>query len=241
MNRPAQGVVMLLLGGVVVKASVTDTYLRYVRPGLRPLLIIGGLLLLVGGVMTLWYEVRARPASDDDDHDGHGHGHTGPRVAWLLVLPVVGLLLVAPPALGSYTAGQAGSVLSAQNSASDYAPLPPGDPAPLGLLDYAGRSVFDQGRSLTGRNLQLSGFVIAGPGGQPMLARIVVSCCVADGRPIKVGLLGDIPTGVAADAWIQVVGRYTPRTGKDPINDAVVPYLQVSSWQEIAVPERQYE
>ena len=74
-----------------------------------------------------------------------------------------------------------------------------------------------------------------------MLARIVVSCCAADGRPIKVGLSGNIPTGVTANTWIQVVGTYTPTTGKDPINGAVVPYLQVTSWQEIAVPEQPYE
>jgi uncharacterized repeat protein (TIGR03943 family) len=239
-NRRAQAVVMLLLGGAVIKASVTDLYLRYVRHGLRPLLIIGGLLLIAGSVMTLWYELRtmARRATEAD---GYGHGHREPWVAWLLILPVLALLLVAPPALGSYTAGRAGSVLTAQNSASDYAPLPPGDPAPLGLLDYAARSVFDNGRSLTGRNLELSGFVIAGPDGKPMLARIVVSCCAADGRPIKVGLSGNVPTGVTANAWIQVVGTYTPATGTDPINGAVVPYLHVANWQQIAVPERPYE
>ncbi|HEX6245842.1 MAG TPA: hypothetical protein VFZ61_33185, partial [Polyangiales bacterium] len=47
----------------------------------------------------------------DHDHDhghGHDHGHHEPRVGWLLILPVLGLLLVAPPALGSYAAGQAG-------------------------------------------------------------------------------------------------------------------------------------
>ena len=74
-----------------------------------------------------------------------------------------------------------------------------------------------------------------------MLARIVVSCCAADGRPIKVGLSGDVPSGVADNTWIQVVGGYTSMTAQDPINGAVVPYLEVVSWQEIAVPEGQYE
>ena len=239
MNRRAQAVVILLLGGAVVKASVTDVYLRYVRQGLRPMLIAAGLLLVAGAVMTIWYDARGaeQPAETSED----GHAHREPRVSWLLILPVVGLLLVAPAALGSYTAGQAGSVLTAQNAGSDYAPLPPVDPAPLGLLDYASRAVFDQGRSLAGRSLQLSGFVVTGPDGRPMLARIVVSCCAADGRPIKVGLSGDVPSGVADNTWIQVVGGYTSMTAQDPINGAVVPYLEVVSWQEIAVPEGQYE
>ena len=241
MNRRAQAVVMLLFGATVVKASVTDLYLRYVRHGLRPLLIVGGLLLIVGAIMTLWYDLRtmSRPTMSDAVHDGHAHRE--PRVAWLLTLPVLALLLVAPPALGSYTAAQVGSVLTARNSSSDYAALPPGDPARISLLDYASRALFDQGRSLASRNLELSGFVVAGPDGQPMLARIVVSCCAADGRPIKVGLSGNVPTGVAANAWIRVVGTYTTTTGKDPINAAVVPYLQITNWQQIAVPLEQYE
>jgi uncharacterized repeat protein (TIGR03943 family) len=236
-NRQAQAVVMLLLGAVVVKASLTDTYLRYVKHGLQPLLIIGGGLLVAMGALALWYEVRDLASSTKDSH----HEHREPRVTWLLVLPVVALLLVAPPALGSYTAAQSGSILAAQSSTSDYGPLPPGDPVPIGLLDYASRAVFDQGRSLRGRDLQLSGFITLGPQGQPMLARIVVACCAADGRPIKVGLTGNIPQGVPANTWIQVIGGYTATTSTDPINGAVVPYLQVSTWQQIDEPAEPYD
>ncbi|MEV4639982.1 TIGR03943 family protein [Actinoplanes sp. NPDC049548] len=238
MNRQAQAVIMLLFGGAILKAGVGDLYLRYVKEGLRPFLIGAGLLLVAAGIMTLWYELRPRPAVTDEH--GHDHHHE-PRVGWLLILPVLGLLLIAPPALGSYAAGQAGSVLTAQSSASDYPPLPAGDPVDVGLLDYASRAVFDHGRSLTGRTLRLTGFVTPGPGGEPMLARMVLSCCAADGRPIKVGLTGDGPAGVAPDTWVQVVGAYSDRIGKDPVNDADVPYLRVTSWQEIAAPKQQYE
>ncbi|MFI5493998.1 TIGR03943 family putative permease subunit [Actinoplanes sp. NPDC051859] len=236
MNRQAQAVIMLLFGGAILKASLGDLYLRYVKAGLQPFLIGAGLLLVAAGAMTLWYELRPRPAPEDE----HGHHHE-PRVGWLLILPVLGLLLVAPPALGSYAAGQAGSVLSAQTSDSDYPALEAGDPVDVGLLDYASRAVFDEGRSLTGRTVRLTGFVAAGPDGEPMLARMVMSCCAADGRPIKVGLAGDGPTGLAPDTWVQVVGGYTERVGKDPVNGAVVPYLQVQSWQEITAPKQQYE
>ena len=126
MNRQAQGVVLLLLGGAVLKASVTDMYLRYVKAGLRPFLIAAGVVLVAAAVMTLSYDFRAdrdRAADqqDVDDHDDHGHDHGGtahrePRVGWLLILPVLGLLLVAPPALGSYAAGQAGTALASQES-----------------------------------------------------------------------------------------------------------------------------
>jgi uncharacterized repeat protein (TIGR03943 family) len=235
-NRQAQAVIMLLFGGAILKASITDMYLRYVKEGLRPFLIAAGLLLVTAAIMTLWYDLRARPAQ----HDDHSHHHE-PKVGWLLILPVLGLLLVAPPALGSYAAGQAGSVLSAQTSDSDYPALPPGDPVNVSLLDYASRAVFDSGKSLTGRTIRLTGFVTPGPDGRPMLARMVLSCCAADGRPIKVGLTGDTPNTVPADTWIQADGVYTARTDKDAINQAAVPYFEVTTWQEIPVPKQQYE
>ncbi len=77
MNRQAQAVVLLLLGGAVVKASVTDMYLRYVKEGLRPFLIVAGLLLIAAAVMTLWYDFRAPAADEHDKHDGHD-GHDDP-------------------------------------------------------------------------------------------------------------------------------------------------------------------
>ncbi len=236
MNRQAQAVIMLLFGGAVLKASLTDMYLRYVKEGLRPFLIAAGLLLVTAAIMTLWYDLRARPAQHDDEH-----GHHEPKVGWLLILPVLGLLLVAPPALGSYAAGQAGTVLSAQTSDSDYPALPPGDPVDVSLLDYASRAVFDDGKSLTGRTMRLTGFVTPGPDGQPMLARMVLSCCAADGRPIKVGLTGDTPNTVPADTWVQVDGVYTARTAEDAVNQAAVPYFEVTSWREITPPKQQYE
>jgi uncharacterized repeat protein (TIGR03943 family) len=245
-NRQAQAVIMLLFGGAVLRVTFTDQYLRYVKAGLQPFLIVAGGLLVAAAVMTLWYDLRSTgPGGTEDEHaandDGHGHAHHEPRVGWLLILPALGLLLVAPPALGSYAAGQAGTVLTAQSSDSDYPPLPAGDPAPVSLLDYASRALFDSGKSLTGRNLALTGFVTPGPDGQPMLARMVLTCCAADGRPIKVGLTGGTPVSVPADTWVTVVGVYSGRTEKDNVNKAAVPYVEVRSWQEITAPKQPYE
>jgi uncharacterized repeat protein (TIGR03943 family) len=241
-NRQAQAVIMLLLGGAIFRISLTGQYLRYVKHGLRPFLLVAGVLLVAAAVMTLWYEFKSRRGGHvHDDGDDDGHGHHEPRVGWLLLLPTLGLLLVAPPALGSYAAGKAGSVLSAQNSQSDYPPLPAGDPVPVTLLDYASRAVFDAGKSLTGRDLQLTGFVTPGPDGQPMLARIVLTCCAADGRPIKVGLTGAVPKAIPSDTWVKLVGTYVPRTEKDPVNQATVPFVQVKTWTATAEPKNPYE
>ena len=232
---------MLLFGGAIVRASVTDMYLRYVKESLRPFLIAAGLVLIAAAVMTLLYEVLRPRAAADHDHDhGDGKPHREPWVAWLLILPVLGLLLVAPPALGSYAAGQAGTALSSQQI-SDYPPLPPGDPAKVSVLDYASRAVFDKGVSLGDRTVQLTGFVAQGPNGEPILARIILSCCAADGRPIKVGMSGNAPAGLANDTWVEVVGKYTDRTVTDPVNEEMIPYIEVETWTQIEPPKQQYE
>jgi uncharacterized repeat protein (TIGR03943 family) len=239
-SRLTQAVVLLLFGGAVLRASLTDLYLRYVKEGLRPFLIAAGLLLVAAAVMTLWSSLRADHDQDQDQDDGHGHAHHEPRVGWLLLLPVLGLLLVAPPALGSFAAGQAGSVTAAPASDSDYPPLPEGDPAPVSLLDYASRALFDDGKSLAGRSLRLTGFVTPAPDGSPMLARIVLTCCAADGRPIKVGMSGQAPAEVPADTWVEVTGVYSPHRAKDPVNDVDVAYLEVTSWVEVPQPKQPY-
>ena len=253
MNRQAQAVVLLLLGGAVLKATLSDIYLRYVKEGLRPFLVAAGAVLVVTAVMTLVHDLR-RPAAagahggdGDDGHghggdgdDGHGHGGHGPAVGWLLVLPVVGLLLIAPPALGAFAAGQAGTALSTQD-VSDYPPLPPGDPAKISVLEYASRAVYDNGASIGDRTVRMSGFVITGAGGEPILARMIMSCCAADGRPVKVGMTGNAPVGVPADTWVEVTGRYTDRTGTDPVNGERIPYVDVRDWIQIDPPRNQYQ
>ncbi len=161
-------------------------------------------------------------------------------MGWLLILPVLGLLLVAPPALGSYAAEQTGTALSAPRQ-SDYPPLPDGDPAPVTVLDYAARALFDRGTSIGDRRVLLTGFIATGADNEPILARMVLSCCAADGRPVKLGLTGDVPAGLPNDSWVEVIGRYSDRIGRDPVNDAEIPYLEVESWRQVPAPTRQYD
>ncbi|GAA2381638.1 membrane protein [Catellatospora methionotrophica] len=272
MNRQAQGVVLLLLGGAILKASLTDMYLRYVKAGLQPFLIGAGALLVLAAAMTLWYDLRhgttadtecadhadalpngAVPAdatphngtADPGGHDlsGSGHSHAGhrePRIGWLLIAPVLGLLLVAPPALGSYAAGQAGSALSSQQ-VSDFPALPDGDPAPISVLDYATRAIFDKGLSIGERRVQVTGFLSDNPAGGQLLTRMILSCCAADARPIKVGMNGSVPTGLPADSWVEITGTYTDQRGTDAVNGEDIPFIEVLEWRSIPAPAEQYE
>ncbi|MCX4992823.1 MULTISPECIES: TIGR03943 family protein [unclassified Streptomyces] len=258
MNRQAQAAVLFLVGAAVLHASVSDLYLRYVKAGLQPLLLAAGVVLVVTALATVWYEVREhRTASADrpdaardgeeahgyedgsaDDTQGHGHTHREPRISWLLVLPLLALILVAPPALGSYSAMRTGTALQAPFG---YAKLPAGDPVPLGLVDYASRAAYDHGRSLGGRQVKISGFLALDHAGTPYLVRMALNCCAADAQPVKIGLTGRIPPVLRPDTWLEVTGTYTGKRTKDPVNGGIIPFLDVSAARPVATPRDPYD
>lgn len=244
MKRDAQAVLLLLLGGGLLRLAFTGDYLDYVKPAAFWLIVPAGFALVTVAAVTVWGVWRERPGAGPGGHEavhGHeGHGHGDPKVAWLLLVPVVGMLLVAPDALGSYDAESSGTAVGSEASRSSYPELPDEDPVPLTLLDYAARAVFDEGRTLDGRRVLLSGFILY-EDGEPQLARMVVSCCAADARPVKIGLDGDVPPGLEPEQWVEIVGGYSPMRGRDEINGELVPYIEVESVTFIDIPDNQYQ
>ncbi|MFC4609999.1 TIGR03943 family putative permease subunit [Streptomyces maoxianensis] len=258
MNRQAQATVMFLVGAAVLHAGFTDLHLRYVKAELRPLLLAAGIVLIVAAIATVCYELRPRAAQEtqeteqtqperehherrDDDQVGHaqvGHAHREPRISWLLILPLLALILVAPPALGSYSAMRTGTALQPPWG---FPTLPAGDPLKLSVGDYAGRAVYDHGHSLSGRRLKITGFIALDRSGEPYLVRMALNCCAADAQPVKIGLSGQIPAVLPPDAWLEVIGTYTGRQTKDPVNDGVIPFINVSEARRVPAPHDQYE
>src|SRR3954470_4835048 len=229
----------MLVGGTLVKIAVTGTYVRYVKTGLGPYLLAAGAVLAAVGVASLVQAVRSRRTDHEHaDHDGHGHGRFD--VAWLLPVPMLALLVITPPSLGSFSAARSGTALSAPASA-DYPPLPDGDPVRISVASYATRAVYDKGRSLTNRTVTLSGFLVAGGQGEWYVARMVITCCAADARPVKVGLTGDLSGDLRPDGWVQVTGRYVAKAEKDQVNAETIPYLRVQSLTAMPAPARPYE
>jgi uncharacterized repeat protein (TIGR03943 family) len=161
------------------------------------------------------------------------------RIGWLLLVPIAVALVVVPPPLGADQAGRYGTEL-ARHAPGGFGPLAEGEPVRLTLVEYAARAVADRGRSLAGRRVSLEGFVIAGTDGRPYLARLVVSCCAADARPVKVGLVGGVPAGLSPGDWIQVEGGYTDRLDRDPLSGHPIPYLDVSGLRRIDPPTHPY-
>jgi ABC-type nickel/cobalt efflux system permease component RcnA len=66
----AGGTITMLVGAVVLRLTVTDTYRRYVQPGMGKWLLIAGVLVIAIGAFTLVQSLR-----NADLEEGHGHDH----------------------------------------------------------------------------------------------------------------------------------------------------------------------
>jgi uncharacterized repeat protein (TIGR03943 family) len=161
----------------------------------------------------------------------------GTRGGWALLIAALAVLVLSPPALGTDPAARLGTLRPAVVALPT---LPEGDPAPLSLVDYVRRAAGD-GASLEGRRVRLVGFVLAGPNGQPYLARLVMGCCAAGARPVKVGLTGNLPGVLIPGAWVAVTGVRSELVDRDPVNSAPIPYLSVQDVTDLEPPIDPYE
>ena len=258
MNRQAQAAVLFLVGAALLHAGFTNLYLRYVKAGLQPLLLLSGAVLIVAALATAWYEWRrtriekaqaeahadahaeadAEAHTEGEEHEERGHVHREPRISWLLILPLFALILVAPPALGSYSAVRTGTAIQQPYGLSK---LPASNPLTIGLVDYATRAVYDHGRSLGTRRLKVTGFIALDKSGSPYLVRMALNCCAADAQPVKIALTGKIPPVLQPDTWLEVTGTYSAKQTKDPINNRPIPYFQVTLAKPVPTPKDPYD
>ena len=230
MKRTAQIALLILTGlGLLHTALFTDLYLRYVKEGLRPLLIVSGVLLLLLGLAHAAFD---HDTGEKEDHDhAHGHDHsTAPRIAWLLFLPALSLLLYAPPALGAYTAAHAGSETVKQQKG--FAALPATSPLPMTLTDFTTRVQQDKERAIRGRTVEMTGFVTPGQGGAWDLTRIIFTCCAADAQTVKIRMYGT--PAPPANTWLAVTGTWHPRGALGTRSAAAA--LDVHGTRRIAQP-----
>ncbi|GAB2987107.1 TIGR03943 family protein [Amycolatopsis acidiphila] len=231
MRRETQNILLVLLGGALLKIGLNGDYLRYVKPAQQPWVLAGGAVMVALGAVAIVRDIRAHHADD-----GHGHHHLA-RSAWLLMLPVLAVFLVAPPALGSDSVTRTEARAPAQSQAV-FPPLPQGEVVPLSLTDLVTRAGWDSGGSLNGRTVRLTGFVTHSHG-SVLLARMIITCCAADAYPLTVRLAG--PTGAAYpdDTWLEVTGQVVPGTATRA--DRYTPDLVVASVRRIAQPRDPYE
>ncbi|HEX6346708.1 TIGR03943 family putative permease subunit [Umezawaea sp.] len=236
MRRETQNILLILLGGALLKLSFTDMYLRYVKAGLQPLLIAAGAIMILLAGLAIVRDLRA--TKEVEVHDDHGHGSS--RSPWMLLLPVLAVFLIAPPALGADTVNRSDrNAAQESKSLNGFAALPEGAVIPLSLGEFVTRTAWDDSGSLDDRVVKLTGFV-ARKNDSTYVARLAISCCAADASPIKVRMTGgggfdSMPT----DQWVEVTGKVVP--GSATKETAYVPTLTVAEIAPIATPVDTYE
>ena len=244
MKRETQNILLILLGGALVKIAVNGDYLRYVKPAQQPWIIAGGAVMVLLGAVAIVRDLlaaRAKAAAEPDhDHDNDGHSHSA-RPAWLLLVPVLAVFLVAPPALGAdsviRTEARVPASAAVANAAA-FPPLPAGNVVPLAVNEFVSRAGWDAAGTLNDRTVSLTGFVVH-TGGGTLLARLVISCCAADAFPVTVRLRGGEADHLATDAWIQVTGQVVPGTATK--NNSYTPDFTLASIATISAPKDPYE
>ncbi len=232
-----QSVLLVLLGGALLRLSLSGAYQNYVKPGLGVYLTLSGAILAVLGV---WGAVRSGQPAEASEHedDGHGHGPGGTRAAWLLLLPVLTVFLIAPPPLGAFAADRTrSSIPPPADSAAALPVLPKPDPVDIGVVDFALRAVWDDGKTLAGRTVRMVGFVTPAPGGGWYLTKMQISCCAADAQPFRIRTIG--APAFATDTWVEVVGSWVPGGGTQ--RDDAIPNVKVATVVQVRRPTNPYE
>src|ERR1700739_988212 len=96
MSRETENAILLLVGISVAMIAISGAFTRYVKPGLLPWLVASAVLLIALALMAIVGDIRR--GGPGDSHHGQVHSHRA-AVVWLLVLPIVLLCVVTPPAL----------------------------------------------------------------------------------------------------------------------------------------------
>jgi uncharacterized repeat protein (TIGR03943 family) len=230
MSTDAGALLTTIIGVLLTRLALQGTFRRYVKPAMGPWIAVAGVLLVVLGLVVLWRHRRG------DDHD-HGHAHGGERVAWLLLAPVLAILLIAPPSLGTFALDRAGSAVTVRPGGGTFAPLDPASsPHEMTLLEFNQRAFEGDGRgaSFAGVPVRLIGFVGPNQDDGFLVARFQIACCAADALAATayvVGWDGPVP---ARDSWVEVEGTFQP-------GDAVNPRLLTTSITPIPTPGDPYE
>jgi uncharacterized repeat protein (TIGR03943 family) len=229
-NEETGSATVLLVGVLLIRLSLTNLHVRYVQESMGVWLLASGIVLTAVGAAGV---VRAllRPHATVTVADHH-EGHTE-RIGWLLLAPVVALLMVSPPPLGSY--GVDRSTVVIDDSGTTFAPLPPSETVTMTLLEFDQRAADHDGASFGTTPVQLTGFVARTEDGAGfVIARYQIACCAADAVAAVARIVGTSGDAPSRDSWVSVTGTY------HGLVDGV-PELRATSLQLIQAPVDPYE
>ena len=198
-ERILRGLVLAAWGAFFVWLLVSGEVLRYIGPRTQWVVVFGA-VALVAAALGFWTMRR-------DHSDGGAAG-----VA-IMLLPIVAVLVVPKPSLGSLAASRklsGGPVVNIQPQ-----PLGPGEEVSFPEIEYASESEeYAATNGITvGSEVELTGFVTSPEEGNGVFAltRFSIFCCAADVVPHSVEI--DAERDYPDDAWLTVQGVLEERDG----------------------------
>ncbi len=221
---------LLVLGVLLLRLTLGGSYVWFVKPSMKPVLLASAAVLIALSLWSIWQTWRHEEDSDD------GHGHAGvPRVAWLMLLPVLVVFVVSPRPLGAYTAGRQLATAPVAAEPVELTPLPAGETVDLAIADYITRAVWGGGQTLADRDVRLTGFVTPDPDGGWWVTRLGLACCAADALSFRVRVLD--AEALPANTWVDVAGRWVAGDSGDP----AIPLIEADDVVEVQEPQNPYE
>ncbi len=225
-TRDVGAVILVLVGGAILRISAGDTYLRYVKESLRPWLLVSGSVLVLLGLLSLvdvWRAgahpsamprgtppATAEPSSTRTSTGTTDHGAPARRVA---PAPAGARAVPRRPARARRLPGRTGAAVGGGTAAdSEFPPLPSGRSGAGHPRDYAARAVWDDGRSLDGSTVALTGFVSAARAGGWYLTRLGAHLLRRRRHATKVTVV-DAPYDPPADTWVTLTGQWVAGGG----------------------------
>lgn len=191
---------MLCLGAISIRLIWTGGFGWFVQQHMKLPLAASAVALLLFGT----YEAVAGAREEQRDPSAIRRA-VGPTVGWLLILPLLVLVSVAPTGLGAAAADRVDPYTPTEPSGR-YPPLDTSaGPVEMRVFDFLDRAIWDPERSLEGVTVRLEGLVVNNsevPDGF-RLTRFMVSCCAADGIPLQVTVRG-VDEPLDNNTWVTV-------------------------------------
>ena len=240
MTRLGRAAMMLFLAITMSRLLWTGAFGFFIQQRMRwPLLaaVIGLFALGIYEARRALQEEKADPASV--------RRSIAPRVGWLMVLPLMVLVSVAPTGLGAAAAERVEPFTPVEVT-KNFEPLDTSaQPVPMRVFDFVDRAYWDPDLSTEGVTVRLEGLVVnnAEISDGFLLTRFLVSCCAADGVPIQVAVRG-VETAYPDDTWVvaDVVLRPPPAPFQElPLDQRTVNADVVSITVNPETPSDAYE
>lgn len=191
MTRATQAIVVTLIGAVLLRLALFGGYLDYVRAWTRVPLLICGVVLVASSLRLALRRPR------DVDHDR-------PKVAWLLLAPILVVFVVHPPELGAYVAERQSDAPPART----HLTLPkaePGTAMKLGIFEFTETAAYSPD-SLRNTQVDLTGFVSYDSEHHWYITRLAITCCAADAVASRVRVVG--MAAPPRNTWIELTGQW---------------------------------